>query len=489
MNTQRKETQEELLELLEARENALRYNKISAIFPEKGPYRRELYKAHMKFIAGTLNHSQCAFIAANRVGKTLTGAYIMTCHLTGIYPSWWTGRKFINPIEAWVAGTTNEATKDIIQKELLGPDDDMGSGMIPKHLLIEDEITKKPGVGDAVLSIKVKHSSGGTSYLTFKSYEQRRVGFQGTKKQVIWLDEEPKEHGIYSECLIRLMDEHAPGIMICTFTPLFGLSDIVMGFLPEGKAPIHGTCPDNPDKFSVQATWDDAPHITDKAKKIAWDGCLPHEREARSKGIPSLGAGAIYPYLEENVTCDPFEIPAWWPKAYGLDTRFGCTAALWGAMNPDTKVIYIYSEHYVKDQLPAINASAIKKRGNWMIGAADPAGANITDGKRIFDIYAYDEGLNLVKADKENREGGILEVSQLFASGQLKIFNSLLNTLNEFRIYRRDEDGKIIKKKDDAMDALRYLIHAFHDIATVPNDPDETSQYNGFSDRDQYTGY
>ena len=76
----------------------------------------------------------------------------------------------------------------------------------------------------------VQHQSGGTSYLGFKSYDQGRRKFQGTGKHVIWLDEEPPAD-VYDECLLRLMTTN--GLMLCTFTPLLGLSDVAMRFLPE----------------------------------------------------------------------------------------------------------------------------------------------------------------------------------------------------------------------------------------------------------------
>jgi len=482
-----KQEQEELLKLLEYKENELRYHKIKSMFPDTGPYRRELYTAHIRFINASARFSQLAFIAANRTGKTRTGAYIMAVHLTGDYPEWWEGKRFLNAIEAWAAGKTNQKTKEIIQNELLGPDNDLGSGLIPKEAILK--ITKKPGVADAIETVTVRHKSGGVSILSFKSYEQGRDGFEGTKKQVVWLDEEPADASIYSECLMRLADQYKPGIIYCTFTPLYGLSDVVMSFLPDGKATKDGTCPDNSDRFSVQTTWDDVPHLTAADKKRLWEGCLPHEREARSKGIPSLGAGAIYPYLEDNITCDPFEIPSYWLRGYGMDTGWSRTAVVWGAMDPDTKIMYLYSEHYQSEAHPAIHASAIKARGAWMIGAADPAGANISDGKKIFDMYVS-EGLDIVKADKKDREGGILKVSQLLAAGQVKIFNTLSNTLAEFRIYRRDEKGEIIKKRDHAMDAMRYLLTTGVDYLTAPEDPDAPKQsYADQSGRDEYTGY
>ena len=483
---QNKKELDELLELLEHKERELKYNKVSALYPDSGPYRREAYPKHVAFMNAGSKYQERAFVAANRTGKTLTGAFEMSCHLTGNYPDWWEGRKFLNAIDAWAAGVSNQSTKEILQFELLGDVNDLGSGLIPKEALTRKP-TRKPGVADAIETIYVKHVSGGISRCTFKSYEQKRISFQGTKKQVIWLDEEPTDPGIYTECLTRLMDEHNPGIIYCTFTPLFGLSDVVLSFLPDGNFPTGGVNPKNRQKYVVNVDWGEVPHLDEEQKESILQSYSKHERDARSRGIPSLGAGAIYPYLEEDITVEPFEIPAWWPKAYGMDTGWKRTAVVWGAMDPDSKIIYLYSEYYVSEAHPAIHASAIKSRGEWMWGVADPAGANISDGKKIFDLYV-EEGLNLVKADKADREGGILKIGQLLETGTLRIFETLKNTLSEYRTYRRDEKGKIVKKNDHAMDAMRYLCTTGVAEMSTRADPDDI-EYTDDVERDNYTGY
>lgn len=476
---------EDLLSLMEAKEQELLYNKLATRFPDEGKYSRKAYDKHIQFINASSQFPQRAFLGGNRTGKTETAAYEMAVHLTGKYPKWWQGVKFLNPIEAWAAGISNKDTKDIVQKALFGPEEDIGSGMIPKEDI--GKIAMKAGVTDAIGTAKIRHISGGWSTITFKSYEERRPSFQGTKKQVIWLDEEPTiDPTIYTECVMRLMDEYRPGLMMCTFTPLSGLSDVALKFVPNLIA--NGPCEHDKYKFAIQVSWDDVPHIPDDEKEKMWAECSPHERLARSKGIPSLGSGAIYPYLEEDITCKPFQIPEWWPKVYGMDTGWHRTAAVWGAQDPDTKIIYIYSEHYLAEAHPAIHASAIKTRGNWIIGASDPAGANISDGRKIFDLYV-EEGLDIVKAEKQDREGGILKVSQMFASGQLKIFTSLGNTLNEIRRYRRDEKGDIVKKNDHAMDAMRYLLTTGINYMTRAGDNDDSENYSSSGGRDSYTGY
>jgi phage terminase large subunit-like protein len=88
----------------------------------------------------------------------------------------------------------------------------------------------RAGVTGSIDTAQIKHSSGGLSLLGFKSYDQKRQSFQGTAKHVIWLDEEPPMD-VYSECMLRTMTTN--GLMLCTFTPLLGLSDVALMYLPE----------------------------------------------------------------------------------------------------------------------------------------------------------------------------------------------------------------------------------------------------------------
>ena len=44
-----------------------------------------------------------------------------------------------------------------------------------------------------------------------------------------------------------------------------------------------------------------------------------HEREARTKGIPILGTGRIFPVAEESITCEPRIFPEHSPRLGALD--------------------------------------------------------------------------------------------------------------------------------------------------------------------------
>lgn len=229
-------------------------------------------------------------------------------------------------------------------------------------------------------------------------------------------------------------------------------------------------------RLCVQCTWDEVPHLTEATKTQLLEDMSPHLREARSKGIPMLGAGVIYPVPESVVLVDPFEIPDYWPKAYGLDVGWNRTAAIWGAWDQSSDTVYIYSEHYMGQAAPSIHASAIKARGDWISGAIDPAsaGSSQIDGKALRTEYQK-EGLNLFDADNAV-EAGIHAMYQRLVSGRLKVFKTCRNWTSEFRIYRRDEKGKIVKENDHLMDASRYLLMSGMRLArTAPyHDEDDT---------------
>lgn len=220
-------------------------------------------------------------------------------------------------------------------------------------------------------------------------------------------------------------------------------------------------------KYLVTAGWNDVPHLDEKTKAELLEATPPHLRKARSEGIPSLGAGAIYPIDPDEFRVTPFQIPDYFPRAYALDVGWKRTAAIWGAKDPSDGVIYLYAEHYMGQAVPAIHAEAIKARGEWIRGAIDPAARNRsqTDGERLIAQYKAHR-LNLVPA-KNAVEAGLYQVWQMLATGRLKVFSTLLNYFEEYNEYRRDENGKVVKEFDHLMDAKRYLIMTWDQIASV----------------------
>lgn len=185
----------------------------------------------------------------------------------------------------------------------------------------------------------------------------------------------------------------------------------------------------------------------------------PYQREARTKGVPQLGSGAIYPVPEDDITTPDFPIPDFWPRGFALDVGWNRTAAIWVAKNPDAGIYYIYSEMYRAHAEPSVNVDSIRARGNWIPGVIDPAsrGRSQKDGRQLLQDYK-DLGLDIETA-LNTVESGIYQTWQLLSAGKLKVFkNACPHWLTEFRIYQRDEDGNIVKENDHLMDATRYFV-------------------------------
>lgn len=439
---------EELTLLLLEAEKRANY-KILQYFREDGPVRRELYSKHMAFFKAGATYKERLFMAANRIGKSEAGAYETTLHLTGKYPDWWEGRRFSRPVQWWACGTTSETTRDIVQEKLCGSVTVLGTGMIPAHLITHT--TRRPhGLPGSLEQIWVKHVSGGVSTCGFKAYEQGRQSFEGTAKHGAWCDEEPPQD-CYTEMLYRTMTTE--GIVYTTFTPLQGMSDVVRGFLEPEREEAKTY------KIMIQAGWDDVPHLAESEKISLLATTPPFQRDARSKGLPQLGAGAIYQMPESELSVTPFAMPPSWPRCFGMDTG-GVTAAVWLAHDRENQTVYLYDVYKRDHPEPVVHAEAIKARGIWIPGVADAAALLMTAHDREQTIRLYKKmGLDLQLPDKAV-ETGIQEVWELMSAGRFKVFSSVSQWWQEYRLYHRNEQGKIVKFNDHLMDATRYAVRS-----------------------------
>lgn len=231
--TMSEEKQREYLSLKLIEQQWEKDNFVESLFPDEGPLRRDLYKKHTEFFANGEKYRERCIMAANRVGKTLAGGYEVYNHATGLYKGWWTGKRFNKPCRIMVSGDTGITTRDILQGKLFGEYDNPGENcLIPKHLI--GDTVPKAGIPRAYDMVKVKHVSGGWSEIYMRSYESGRKIFQGVELEVFWADEECPQD-VYSEGLIRLAT--TKGIAILTFTPLSGLTPLVLSFLGDEFKP------------------------------------------------------------------------------------------------------------------------------------------------------------------------------------------------------------------------------------------------------------
>lgn len=431
----------EVVALLEERERRKRTNRLATYQP---------YPKQAEFHALGAAIRERLLMAGNQLGKTWSAGFEAAMHATGRYPDWWEGKRWTRPTVGWAASETMEVSRDAGQRILLGRDGERGQGAIPQDDI--ELIAPYPNVRGAASMCKVRHVSGGSSTIIFKSYDQGRRKFQGDSIDWFWPDEEPPED-IYSEGLTRT--NATGGIVLMTFTPLLGMSRVVQRFLKE----------ESPDRAVVRMGIKDALHYTDEQRTRIINSYPEHEREARTEGLPMLGEGAVFPVARSAVEFDAgaMTFPEHWPRICGID--FGWdhpTAAAWLCWDRDADVVYVYDAYAQSKQTPVFHAAAIKTRGDWIPVAWPHDGLQHDkgSGEQLAEQYRA-QGLNMLReratfADGSNGvEAGVMDMLDRMQTGRLKIAAHLEPLWDEFRSYHR-QNGRIVKENDDILSAVRY---------------------------------
>jgi len=296
----------------------------------------------------------------------------------------------------------------------------------------------------------------------------------GESLDLIWLDEEPPQD-IYSQCITRTLDK--AGMVYLTFTPENGMTEVVQNFTSDLRA----------GQALITAGWEDAEHLTEAMKEQILQALPQHERDMRSKGIPMIGSGLVFPIDEDTLACEPFIIPNHYARIAAIDFGYDHpTAVVWVAWDRDDDIVYVYDCYKMSKQTPDYHASNINQReGSHYIPIVWP-----------HDGYQHDKGSGIALAEQyrmshvnmmpfhfENPpalgekkgtlsvESGIMEILTRMEQGKFKVFNTLYDWFEEYRLYHR-KDGKIVKIKDDLMAATRYATLSLRHSTT------ETSRWN-----------
>lgn len=435
------------IELLQERKDRVEKNKLAYYEP---------YEYQRKFIEAGADNKQRLLMAANRIGKSDLAGYEIAIHATGLYPDDWDGLRFEEAPTIWIGGTSNDKVRDIMQEKLLGDPNnpsEFGKGFIPEKEIFKT--VRKPGIPNAMSNIQVHHVSGGYSSVSFLSYESGKEAWMGSSLDLVVLDEEPPSE-IYSQALRGIVDRG--GNIMMTFTPENGITEIVHQFTTDIRK----------GQYLQNATWDDAPHITGEVKEQILAALPEHERKMRSQGIPALGSGLIYPVLEESITCEPFTIPDHFLRIAGIDFGYEHPAA-WVSIAWDTEedIMYVTDCIRMRHMTPDKQSFKIKQRGGRSIPCAWPADGTTSEKGTGLSLRQQYEGLYFLPESFTNPpdpitgkagrsvEAGILHILERMSTGRFMIFSHLSELFEELRLYHR-KDGKIVKKFDDAMDAMRY---------------------------------
>lgn len=454
------EQKKELLELLEAREQLRKKTLYLRIYESFYGWQRDFVKA-------TKEYFECCLCAANQIGKTYLGTDIDAMHLLGEYPDDWEGHRFDFPPMCWGLGYSMEKTRDLLQTALFGKlrNGEFAGGLIPKERILDYESAS--GTPGACRTVRVKHKLG-TSIIQFWSYSQGQHAIMGDVVDWVHVDEEPVDQEIRPQVLTRTAngDRGKGGRIIYTFTPENGRTDLVITFM------------DNPSEsqFFMKKGWDDAPHMTEEKRERMLAAYPAHQRDMRTKGEPMLGHGRIYDIADEFITCEPFPIPDHWFIINGMDFGWDHPQAhIQLVEDRDAGAFYVVKSY-----------KAVKVSANDAWGAVKSWAANIPvawphDGlqhekgrddavqqkvhyqkagfKMLPNMATWPEvadGKGGMKTGGNSVENGLYEIGDLMRKGLFKIFNGQPDVMDEIRQYHRDDKGKVVKVRDDLLDAIRY---------------------------------
>jgi phage terminase large subunit-like protein len=426
----------------------------------------EPYTKQKEFHRLGATNREVMFFAGNRLGKSLSASMEVAYHLTGLYPDWWEGRRFKKAPEFWVASEDYELLRDVAQRLLFGPPEEIGTGSIPRDRI--KKVINRQGLSGAIDTALIKHVSGGTARCKFKSYKEGRAEFQGASVSGVWFDEEPKSEdalGIYMEALTRTNDQQ--GLMLVTFTPLKGSTTLVNRFVIGG---FKNTA------FLTMTIYDVGHYTAEQIEDII-NQYPEHERAVRAFGAPKMGSGTVFASIDPKKVeydADTFgEIPSHWYRICGQDYGLAHpTTLVWIAHDRDTNSFYVYDVHCASDALPSTHYAAWKERGEYIPVAWPKDGHQRSKDTGIQLAQQYrDLGMNMlhehallpqVEGERETGqsrasvEAGVKLMLTAMREGRFRIAKHLDAIWNELRMYHRNERGIIVDRNDDCISGMRY---------------------------------
>jgi hypothetical protein len=161
-------------------------------------------------------------------------------------------------------------------------------------------------------------------------------------------------------------------------------------------------------KWVTRMTLEDAEHYTPEQRAAIISSYPEHERDARTKGVPQLGSGLVFPLADELITTDPISIPRHWARINGLD--FGWDhpfAAVSVAHDRDNDCLYVTNAHRESRSTPIIHAVAIKAWGSWIPCAWPHDGLQHDKGSGEALAAQYrTQGLNMLTNRATFEDGG-----------------------------------------------------------------------------------
>ncbi len=435
------------------------------------------FKYQTEFFKTGSTHTRRGMIAANRTGKTIASTYETAYHLTGRYPKDWTGKVWTTPIIAMASGESWEQVAKTLQSKLLGCDDikqsyKLGTGSIPREDIDPKSIRTD---GANVLAIEIWHISGGKSKLYFSNYTQQVRHLQGFELDLVILDEQPPDE-IFSELVVRTAQRN--GQVMCSFTPLKGMSGLVRKFWDKIEGYTH-----------IRVGWNDVPYqnewdeefFSQKEREQLSRDFMPWERECRMNGTPLVGKGVVFPMLKWP-TYKAIDIDLKSNEkmerliSFDLGIRNDPTVISFLFRDPVEEIIYLHRQITIpQGEVPDEYVHYLMDKESKGVPIALPhdaaqAGRYTLTEQSVREVFEDNYGLNCISGailNPVNDQGRVtnhvaygINIIRLGMERETFMINeSCLQFLDEARNYAIDDAGKFTGK-DDHIDSARIGVLA-----------------------------
>lgn len=462
------ERYDELEQLLQESKEYIKYNKLYFFKP---------YPYQVRFMKASASYKQRMMRSGNQTGKSYGASFEFAQHITGQYQDYFEGERIEGGDHLfWCIGVDLDSTARVMQKALFGTanariEDELGTGSIPKDCIDMDTLTKD---GGRIMSARIKHVSGKWNTVQFFGAAQGQDRLMGAVVKFVWCDEEPKHNSmdIYAQCVTRTTT--TDGHIMYTCTPEQGMTALQRLYAEDESGQLH----------IDSASWDECPHIKEEDIKRLLAGIPAWQHDMRRKGLPVLGSGAVFPFPDEDITCDNIIPQDTWPILAALDFSSvnDASVVVFTCYDPTGDVYYVYDMEYIEaivNKNPKFMSQVILNSPTPLIPTISPhdggiksvnpeakarimkdLGVNIL-GEPFYNPFNLNLAFHKITSKNRDREPGLTEMRRLFETNKLKVCRSILPFFKEKAqmFYAPTSNGGMeTKGKDDAIDAIRYAI-------------------------------
>lgn len=456
-------TKEELLRLVQIeQELAARREKdlLGDINPNER--QRDFINSHSK---------ECMLTGANQAGKSTALMMKFTYHMTGLYPSWYTGIRFDKPVTAALGGETAQSTRDLLVNRLLGPPEDRGAGYFPMGTFdpSEDITRMTGGVANQVDYFRVKHHD---KYGNFDGYSKAYVfsystgwrRLQGYSLDLVAIDEEP-EMMVYEELSART--NATGGHVDIAMTPLRGETELYLMFED----------PEQEIKELINYDITRATHMDEGQREHLLKKYENNPlAEARLYGRPVASQGLIYNIPQHLLMTEDFQVPDNFNQIIGIDLAH--TVGKWSAVKMGTDrnsgITYVIQDFKAEDITVADFASRLLGMGGGSIPVAWPHDAmrqtssgTVVSQLRDFGVNVLPEAAHMVDKMTGTKSRAVMTIIEtaldMMSQGMLTFMaRGTQELMQEMRRYRHKE-GKIVPRQEDhCIDAMHKALMMLH---------------------------